>query len=175
MVLDATQVHPFSCWHRFKQFQTNETLCNQRKGKYWKQPSGTLSLTRRPARPSLILYHDDGSEWLVRRFLMVEFRVAFFLLWRFFHNSMVGPGLNGRIFVHLSIREVDGPCSFAVHTRPSIINDQGLSFESVHGVDGPWSKIRPLIHLIMIIMVHCPNLSMRWTLWAKIFVRFLHG
>ena len=61
MVLDATQVHPFSCWHRFKQFQTNETLCNQRKGEYWKQPSGTLSLTRRPARLSLILYYDQGS------------------------------------------------------------------------------------------------------------------
>ena len=40
--------------------------------------------------------------------------------------------------------------------------------KSVHEMDGPWSKIRPLVHLKIIILVRCPNLSMRWTVWAQI-------
>ena len=82
-------------------------------------------------------------------------------------------GLHGRIFVHLStsvhifkISMVRRPCSSTVHLRPSITNNGPLS-ESVHEVDVPCSKIRPLVHLKIIILVRCPNMSMRWTVWAQ--------
>ena len=52
----------------------------------------------------------------------------------------------------------------AVHLRPhfNIFNSQS-------------SKIRQLVHLKMIILVQCPNPTMRWTLRAWILVRCPHG
>ena len=48
-------------------------------------------------------------------------------------------------------------------------------------VDGPWSKIRPVFHLKIIILARRPHLSIRWMVWAQISVRcpqpavFVHG
>ena len=60
-------------------------------------------------------------------------------------------------------------------TRPPQNYNLGPASKSVHEVDGACSKIRPLVHLKIIISVRCPNLSMRWTVWAKISVRCPHG
>ena len=60
-------------------------------------------------------------------------------------------------------------------TRPPQNYNLGPASKSVHEVDGPCSKIRPLVHLKIIISVRCPTLSMRWTVWAKISVRCPHG
>ena len=46
-----------------------------------------------------------------------------------------------------------------------------LLSETVHGVDGPSTKIRPLVHLKIIILVYRPIPSMRWTVHDQKFVR----
>ena len=79
----------------------------------------------------------------------------------------------------------------------------GLLSDSVHEMNGSWSKIHPLVHIKIIIsfqrpnssmrwtihgrkidlfvhlkkiiVVHRPILSMRWTVWAQMFVRCSHG
>ena len=48
-------------------------------------------------------------------------------------------------------------------TRPPQNYYLGPASKSVHEMDGPWSKIRPLVHLKIIILVQRPNPSMRWT------------
>ena len=55
----------------------------------------------------------------------------------------------------------------AVHHRVPSMRWRVHGQKSVHEVEGPWSKIRPLVHLKIIIVVRCPNLSMRWTVWAQ--------
>ena len=71
-------------------------------------------------------------------------------------------GLYGRIFL------ICPP----VNLRPHFQSFNDPSSESVHEVDGPSSKINPLVHLRMIILAQCPNQSMRW---AKILVHCPHG
>ena len=61
---------------------------------------------------------------------------------------------------------VDRPPSVRLLIRPLV-----HSSTSIYQVEDPSSKIRPLVHLKMIILVQRPNPSMRWTVGAKILVR----
>ena len=74
------------------------------------------------------------------------------------------------------VRRLNLPMEWTVKnpsTRSPQNENLGLLPDSVQ--DGPWSQIRPLVHHKIIFLVQRPNSSMRWTVWAQIFIRCPHG
>ena len=70
-----------------------------------------------------------------------------------------------------TIRNVDGDGRSTYEKFPwSVVRIQDGPW-----VNGPLSKNRPLVHLKILMLVQRPNLSMRWTICARILVRCPHG